>query len=367
MESTLTRNEKIFITIGLTTVVAFLVLFSKLNKRPTDLSHYATSEVINYQMVRAEEGYAGYSLDGREIDDQYQGLKTKKLNQAAQLLKPVAKATVKTVAKPVSVAKASQTNAQVTMTANTNNVNKTNAVASAKSATTATSNDPAIAPYTPPASTQIEPSASAQNDSTTKDKSKAKKSYSQWRQEIFAKASKEAVSDFIAAYRRNELTATEYQAMAQDLLEQSNANLKGLGLMALRSQPSMASLSQLVHAEETTPAPALKAYIDQSYLAYVQPQNVQYLNQALQTQDRKLILKSLSLLSVNIPKIKSGDVSVLLDSRHLRSGESADLTLGSFQQLLPSLNLIGSAQVPEISTLAQQVVSLIKSTKVAGL
>lgn len=367
MESTLTRNEKVFITIGLSIVVAFLVTFSKLNKKPTDLSQYATSEAINYQMVRAEEGFSGYSLDGREIDDQYQGLKSKKINQTAKLLKPVSKLPTKAAVKAIAAGnKATQQNATVTATsAKPNNLNATSAQAVAKSTSANSPNEQSLAPQSQPTAQNTDPAAAAQNDSA-KAKAKVKKTYAEWRQEIFAKASKEAVTDFIAAYRRNELTETEYQAMAQELIEQPDANLKGLGLMALRSQPSMASLSQLVRVAETAAAP-LQTYIDQAFLAYVQPQNVQYLNQALQTQDRKLILKSLSLLSVNIPKIKSGDASILTDSRHLRGNETTDVTLGSFQQLLPSLNLIGSAQVPEISPLAVQVAALIKTAQVAGM
>lgn len=368
MESTLTRNEKVFITMGLIFVVAFLVVFSKLNKKPTDLSHYATADAINYQMVRAEEGFAGYSLDGREVDERYEGLQTKKNTPAAKLLKPIAKSVAKPVVKSAAQNKkpnATQQNPTITTTVAV--AAKLNSLKNKPEIKMAASNsvNPNVLVLNSNNIAANETAKPAQNEAAA-NKSKSKKTYAQWRQEIFGKASKDAVNDFITAYRRNEVTVTEYQAMAQDLSEQSDANLKGLGIMALRSQPSMESLSQLIRVQETSVAP-FQAYIEQAYLAYVQPQNVQYLNQALQTQNRKLILKSLSLLSVNIPKIKSGDVSALVDSRHLRATDSNDLTLLAFKQLLPSLDLIGSAQVPEISPLAAQVATMIKSTEVAGL
>ena len=370
METALTRNEKIFITVAAITVVGFLVAFSKIKHGSKNLSRYETSEVINYQMARAEQEFSGYSLDGREIEDQYFGVKAKLKNQVASVkLNPKALIKNTKIVAQNSTLKNSQTS-------NTNQ-DKFSTVATIKSEPIIKSSNVKvgtdlsqqkihlnIAASTPSSSPDV--GNENKNEATDK-KNKEKKSYAIWRQEIFAKPTKEILAAFITAFRQNEVTTTEFQAMSQDLLEQSDSNLKGLGLMALRSQPSLASLSQLVHAQDQIPA-SLQTYIDQAYLAYMQTQNLGYLNQALQTQDKKLILVSLSLLNANIPKIKNGDLSSLVDARHLRDVEvTSASSVNSFKRLLPSLEQIAAAQEPELSSLANQVSTLIQTTQVAGL
>ncbi len=361
MESSLTRNEKIFMILGSATIICFLVVFSKLNNKPKDLSQYETAEAINYQMVRAEEGYSGYSLDGREIDETYQGIKGK--NPAKTLaVKPVAKtpAKVAPVNKPIVAAVAVKSPTPVLAFTSQKTTERTVAKKEAKP-------DIQNSETTTPTNSMAEQDANETKKENPADKKeKPKKSFSQWRQELFAKPTKETMTEFINAFRNKELTNAEFQLIAQDLLDQNDPNIKGLGLMALRAQPSMTSLSQLVHSEEQLPV-TLQAYVQQAYLAYVQPQNIQYLNQALRSQDKAVVLKSLILLSVNLPKIKSGDVAGLVDSRHLREPGAATPSVDIYRALLPSLVALSSVQVAEISPLAQQVATLIQSSQVAGL
>ena len=365
MESILTRNEKIFITIGVLTITSFLLAFNHLSHRPKSLSEHPAAEVINYKMARAEEGYSGYSLDGRDIEDQYQGIKAKndikKVVAIPTLTKgkgkpgPAATKTPPTKTKSVAAAQSEKTKPASIYNSHSQNQSKSE---------NPISNAPQLN------SNSVGYKASADTAETKADnrdsKGKTKKSFSQWRQEIFSNPTKETLAAFISAFRQKDLTLTEFQSMAQDLMDQEDMNLKGLGLMALRAQPSLASLSQLAHVRDQLPA-VLQAYIDQAYLAYVQPQNVQYLNQALQTQDKKIIVTALNLLSTNIPKIKNGDLAGFVDPRHLRETDTTPLSLTSFQFLLPTLAQISSAQDPVISPLAAQVSSLIETTRVAGL
>ena len=374
METTLTRNEKIFIAMGTLAVVSFLVAFSKVNRIPKNQSQYETSEVINYRMARAEQGFSGYSLDGREIEDQYFGIKAKVKIQipAAKLNTKALSKKNKQVAQNQAVKNSPAVNAvqEKSKTTAVSNSEFSNKAQSAKTASSVQQHNSQVNTNnnsSPPSTDAGNEARNEARNETTDKKTKEKKSYATWRQEIFAKPTKETLTAFITAYRQNEVTATEFQAMSQDLLDQNDLNLKGLGLMALRSQPSLASLSQLVHVQEQVPA-SLQPYIDQAYLSYLQTQNLGYLNQALQTQDKKLILVSLSLLNANISKLKNGDVSAFIDGRHLRDSESvAALSVSGFKRLLPSLAQIGAAQEPELSPLANQVAALIQTTQVAGL
>lgn len=375
MKTSLTRNEKSFMIVTLVVVAAFCGIFKTVNfKVLGSKSKFERTEAINYEMARPEQAYSGYSLDGREIDEQYEAIQAKavKAKKATEVAKAKAKkvdakkqdkkaAVAQAVSKPVVRPLGSASVSPIAKSAANSASEQVSTNSNINSGSNYSNSAAAVAAQDPQ-------SDSSAND----DKSKAKKSFEKWRAEIFATPTKETMTLFINAFRKGDVTATEYQAMAQDLIDQSDSNLKGLGLMALRAQPSLASLSQMVHVEAQLPA-ALQAYVQAAYLSYFQPQNVQYLNQALQTKDKTLVLKSLTLLTTNLPKIKTGDVSAFIDARNRRDAASETLSMNSFRTLIPALTSLASSQEQNLSGIAGQLANLIQanstatSTAVAGL
>ncbi len=367
MELSLTRNEKIFALLGLAVIIAFLVAFTKLTNKPRPVSQFETTEAINYQMERPEEAFAGYSLEGRDIDERFEGLK----KAAILVRKPVvaAKPAVKDgKAKPTVAAK------KVAPVASSKKEIVANKIVSSlpsgvraeakrpESTAVAVDNNRIPQRYEQQNNVAlVEPNLPAKPDI------KNKKSFTQWRADIFAKQNKEVVTAFINAHRAGDISAAEFQAMAQDLIDQEDIKIKGLGLMALRAQPSMASLSQMVHVQAQLPA-ELQSYVEEAYLAYLQPQHVGVFNQVFQSQDKKLVLKSLTILGVNIQKIKSGDVASFIDARQRRDADAPQMSLNSFRSLLPSLTAMSSSPEPGVSQMAAQVAELLQSSaQVAGL
>ncbi|OFZ31574.1 MAG: hypothetical protein A2622_03045 [Bdellovibrionales bacterium RIFCSPHIGHO2_01_FULL_40_29] len=370
MELVLTRNEKLFAIIGLTVIGSFLMAFHQLNSKPRSVSRFESDEAINYQMGRPEEAFAGYSLDGREIDAHYEGYANKKklvnatvkptpVNAKNQKLAPAKKQLpVAAVKKPTAIPPIVKTHKVPSVHSNSDKttlLKKSGDEFVNSVSATAGQNHSAAAP------------APASHDEVdAKPENKQLKTFAQWRSDIFANPTKETLTLFITAFRKNEVSQAEYQAMAQDLVDQDDMNLKGLGLMALRAQPSLASLSQLVHAQETVPT-TLQTYIEQAYLAYLLPQNIAVFNQVFQSRDKKLLLKSLSLLNTNIQKIRNGDTATFADSRQRRDGEASPLSVESFRTLLPSLLRLSAAN-NEISPMANQVAGMIQNPgAVAGL
>ena len=367
MNLSITKNEKLIALVGISLTAAFLVTFSKLNNKPKNLSQFGTNETINYEMARPQEVYADYTLDGREIDSHYEGvegatdsakakaaLKNEKLALAKAAVADAknaksadAKNTVllKSDAVKTLVAKNAQTVAKTEVTAETNVLDlQKNQFQNQQPLNSATTN------------TDLPPVPDV----------KDKKSYAKWRSEIFANPSKEILSLFITAFRKGEVTATEFQAMAQELIEQDDIQIKGLGLMVLRSQPSMASLSQLVFVQEQLP-PALQSYVEQAYAAYLQPQYVFIFGDVFQSKNKKLIVKSLSILSSNLQKIRNGDFTAFADARTRRDVDAPIISVNNFKDLLPSLLRISASQEPEVSGPATQVVGFIQSNVVAGI
>ncbi|MFZ3228604.1 MAG: hypothetical protein WA160_00240 [Pseudobdellovibrio sp.] len=365
METGLTRNEKIYLILAVFVAAVVFLVFKKLNFKSSTSSQYETVEAINYQMVRPEAGYAGYSLEGREIDEHYEALKAKQIAQKKVIEQAKVDAKNKKAAvakvdakKKAAVATAAQTkqaiqNAKIVQAAQMNKYSKTADLNSdnKKSDSFGAAND-------------IRKNSEVDQVVATSDAAQTKKnfkSFAQWRAEIFAKPSQEIMSAFITAFRKNEVSETEYQAMAQDLVDQNDVKFKGLGLMALRAQPSLSSLSQLVHIEAQLPSD-LQAYVQQAYLVYSQPQSVGIMIQVLQTKDKALVVKSLSLLAVNLEKIKVGDVSAFIEARNRREAASEAITLNNYKALLPTLSSLASSGENDVTAVAQKVVTLIQSS-----
>lgn len=368
------NKEKLFIVLTLVIVGFFFSTFMKIglgsglqSKNPISGSG------INYKMAHAEDGYSGFSVSDREIDYQYEALKKKQTEQqkviAGQIqVPPVTKKTdaakktaSKIAAQKVAQAKNEQLKKEILQKALAEHVKQEYEKQKAY--------EYAMASYAAEsARTKLDSTKdSVNNDQESK---KNRKSFSEWRSIIFANPTQETMTKFIEAFRKGEVSLEDYQSMAQDLLDQNSDKLKGLGLMALRANPSLNSLSQMVHVEDSLSA-QLKAYVQQGYNAYLQGQNVTVLNQALKTTDKILIKRTLIILQAGLAKINSGDMMALTQGGRNR-GQGSDvnstLTLGNFKILKGALLVLAANSDPQIASLAQQVSGQIQSTSnIAGL
>ncbi len=383
METNLNRNEKLIALLALGAILIFASIFIHISYRTgPSVSQIDTRSQINYQMARPDEGYSEYSLNGREVELSYAGLTKKEIAPLAQKNKS-AKASVppkadlkKTEAAKkqalaqtqaqarAAQARAAQSAAQARQRAFAESQAKRAQLEEAQRKSNDVAADKAEAPRADGPAAAVQPAQSKNPAETAQTEAKKKKkTFAEWRALIFAQPTQETVNSFVAAYRKGEVTSPEFQALAQDLIDQNDDKLKGLGLYALRSTPSLASFSQMVHVEAEVGA-TYKTYIQQAYLSYLQPQNVGYLNQALMTKDKTLILKSLNLLGVNLQKVTKGDFTAFADPRNGRESGTAtpSVTMSTFSGLIPALNTLGASQDQELAPLAQQIISYIQST-----
>ncbi|MGZ3724884.1 MAG: hypothetical protein ACXWPX_12210 [Pseudobdellovibrio sp.] len=368
MGSQLTKAEKLIAAITVVVILVFIGLFTLVNRHAkSDGVNFAIETGINYKMARPDQAYSEYTLEGRELDQVYEGLpeaeKKALIKRKAELVAKKKEETKKEEAKKKTAATKAkeQAKTQAQQKAKAQEQSKIaqaqqdlmNKRAQATNATSDNSNNSQA--Y----NNNNDNSADAGNDPA---QTKAKKSYADWRAQIFASQSSDAIGQFILAYRKNDVTSTELQAMATDLLDQDDAKLKGLGLMLLRSVPSLASLSQLVHAESTLPA-TYQAYVEQSFIAYFYPQNLSYMNAALQTSDHVLLAKVISLLQTKLEALSKGDQTVFSNGRNSRSNDSGTttITMSSFTTLIPTLTALGATPNSDLSSAAQQLVSLIQT------
>ncbi|MBY0553756.1 hypothetical protein K2P97_04450 [bacterium] len=367
METNLTRTERTIAITAIAAISVFFAMFLKVNNRThSTSSQFETGSAIDYKMARPEEAYSEYTLDGREIDETFEGLPVKevkdKLDKKKQDL--IAKQNAETKKKEelkkkqVQAAKAQAQQQQVAKQA----VEQRNQLAGDRSKSTdsrdAVNSDNS---YTSGQYSNNNTPAAKIEDKNANPEAKNKKTFAEWRALLFANPTSENFALFLAAFRKSEVTGEEYYAMAQDLVEQADTKQKGLGLMALRSVPSLASLSQLVHLS-TAAIGNYQSYVDQTYLSYLAPQNIGYLSQALGTKDKLLVVKTLTLLNVNLTKFSQGDLDALTDPRNRREGEVATFNMASYRSLVPALAQLLTSPDQELSTLAQQVTSVIQSS-----
>lgn len=358
----LNKTEKVIAGVAFSAIAVFVFMFFQISQRSGGkLSpQFENAHSINYKMARPEQVYSEYTLNGRELDQTYEALtpeqkvivKKKQALIAKQKIekkkeelkkKQVAAATAK--AKVMAKARAQAVAADRQARAEKPEYKKFNG-----------QSNPSLGYSNPTYSQQVAPAAEALDKDP---KAVAKKTYSEWRVLLFDKPSTENLALFIAAFRKNEVTMTEYQAMAQDLLDQSDEKLKGFGLQALRSVPSFQSYSQLVHIEGSL-SENLQTYVETSLLAYLQSSNLSFMGQALATSDKVVQLKTLTLLNTNLSKLSEGDASAFSDPRS-RGASTTGVTMVSFRSLLPSLGTIGNSQDQELATLAHNIAHLIIS------
>lgn len=363
METSLTRNEKIIAIIAFTVVAAFFALFMQVNRSSKGSPQFDSSQAIDYRMARPDQTYSEYTLDGRELDETYEGLTKIEDKLAKKKEEMVAKQKAEEKKKKEEAKKKQSLVSRIQQQLE-NAKNKFEQMLQAKEEAKAQDKvkKDAVAQNTYSARGVDAAQAAQDAADTTKDttKDKSKKSYSEWRALLLASPTSENLALFLAAYRKNEVTATEYQAMAQDLLEQTDSKYKALGLMALRAVPSLASLSQLVHLEGLSAE--YQAYVEQAISLYILPQNLQYLNQALLTSDKTLVSKSLNLLNINLPKLIQGDTASFVDPRNSRNSDVGTLSINDYATLVPALTQLAQSGDSDLSGLAQQVAALIQST-----
>lgn len=363
MEMNLTKSEKTIAVITLAVISVFIAMFIQLSRGSKSDPQFATGSAIDYTMARPEQVYSEYTLDGREIDQSFEGAAKSNIEgrldkrKKELIAKKVTETKKKDETKKKQVAQAkAQEQKQKQKIREQALIQKY--AAEKNRDRTDTKNE--VRPNNINNSQNNNNPVAAQNPEV-RSPNKPKKSFTEWRNLIFAAPTTENLTLFIAAFRRSEVTLTEFQAMAQDLVDQSDVKLKALGLMTLRSSPSLSSLSQLAHLQSTSLG-SYQSYVDQSIFAYLQPQNITFLNQALATKDKVLLAKTLNLLSTNLLKFSQGDFVSLVDPRNRREGEVATFSMNSYRTLLPVLNQIGTSTDPEFSALAQQISALIQTS-----
>ncbi len=348
-----TQPDKILISICVAAVVVIVYSLAHFKTTPVKLIKNDVTQV-NYEMAKLQNSENLYSLENREIELDYKALQAKKAAARTETKKSADKSkkvTVPVAQAPVQNAMAQQAAAQ----------RKALAVKRLQAQTL----------------TQLVPETSAptekdsKNTNSTQEQYKAmdntaeidapaidKKSYEQWKSEIFAAQNKESVAKLVTALKKGELTNEDFQKLVSEMIASKDDKMVGLALYALRSAPSYASYVQLVKLQGNVNS-NYAAYVQQSLMAYNQNANLSILKQSLSIKDKQVVMKTLEIIKSGVTSVKSGEVAALVDSRGVRDTAAAQFSLTNYLSFLPLLQQLASSNDQEIVNLANQNITLI--------
>ena len=353
-----TQSDKILMSVCVVASVVVVYAFANFKTTKVKLVKNDASQ-INYEMAKLQNAESLYSLENREVEMDYKALEAKKA-AAKAVAKKVTDKTKKVVAAPTQAAVKTVTPQQAAearrkaLEASKRQMQarammtKPAQETSAKTETESKQNtNVSHEQYTPVDNTL--PTDVPAND---------KKTYAQWRAEIFAAQNKEAIMKLVAALKKGDVTNEEYQKLVSEMVASKDDKMVGLALYALRSAPSYSSYVQLVKLQGNVSA-TYTTYVEQSLMAYNQTANLGFLKQSLSSNDKQVVMKSLEVIKSGVTNIKSGQVSGMSDPRGVRDTATAQFSLTNYLSFLPLLQQLAASTDQEIVVLASQNITLI--------
>ena len=352
-----TQTDKILISVCV--VASLVVVYAIANYRTAKVKLTKNdASQINYEMAKLQNPESLYSLENREIEMNYKALEAKKAAAKAEVKKVADK--TKKVTAPVAQAVAKNVMAQQAAAARRKALEANQKRIQARS----------VAKPTQETSTQTE-TDSKQNTNTAQEQYKPvdstlptdapaadKKSYEQWKTEIFAAQNKEAIMKLVAALKKGDVKTEDFQRLVSEMVASKDDKMVGLALYALRSAPSYSSYVQLVKLQGNVSA-NYTTYVQQSLMAYNQTANLGFLKQSLSSNDKQVVLKTLEIIKSGVTNIKSGEVTGMIDPRNVRDLSSAQLSLTNYLSFIPLLQQLAGSADQEIVVLANQNITLI--------
>jgi hypothetical protein len=169
----------------------------------------------------------------------------------------------------------------------------------------------------------------------------------------------------VSAYKNKEVSENDFYNVVNQLLSSQQESKKGFGLYALRTTPSYQSYAALVKAQANVNS-TYQAYVQDALLSYNQPANLNYLRQALNSTDKKIVLKTIEIVKTGVIDVKNGTTSALVDVRNRRDSEMNVFAVQNYQAFLPQLAQLQQSGDADVNSAAMQLTQTIQSTAVVA-
>jgi hypothetical protein len=351
-----TPSDKILILVCSVAVFVFVFILVSFKGTQVKLSKNETSQ-INYEMAKLQNAENLYSLENREIEMDYKALEAKKVAAQANAKKTNDKTHKVNTAAAQAAAKVA-TSQQAMAAAQRRALLANQKRFQAKLAVESVSNVSTDSDLKQARNVTQDSYKPLENELPIDAPTKNKPSFDQWKSEIFAAQNKEVIIKLVAALKKGDISAEDYQKLVSEMLASKDDKMIGLALYALRSVPSYASYIQLVQLEGQISS-NYAAYLQQSLMAYNQVVNLVYLKQSLLSKNKQVVMKTLEIIKSGIINIKSGEISQSVDPRFVRGADASQFSLKKFNIFLPELQELSRSADQDIILLANQNITLI--------
>lgn len=306
---------------------------------------------VSFEMARPQSDFRNeYSLDGREIDKEFVNPFKKKDSVKSDDKKNQPKLV------PVQKQEVKKQQANNTKKEEKKNGMKVNVVERSKSDGLTPSdydfnnnsrqnNNTALAPNI---------NNAVKKDAKT-DEEKKKKTSADFA-DLISKPTQERVKEFVMAYKNGELSSGDFQVVVTAMLSSENPNSQSMGVYICYSFPNVNTFSMVTlnldHFNEQ-----VKSYANEFLFSFNHQAKIQYLGQALQSNDIKIVTKAGEVIILGLQKVKNGQ-NIVYAGREGRGNNDINSTK-FFAFLLPiaeSLKKSGNQTVASVgNSISQEI------------
>ncbi|MFP5518589.1 MAG: hypothetical protein ACLGGX_01695 [Bdellovibrionia bacterium] len=169
----------------------------------------------------------------------------------------------------------------------------------------------------------------------------------QWRSLMLAQPTESNLAKLIEAYSKKEIEARAFYMIVGDLMTSNKPEVQVLGIKAARAFPSAQSFQILVANEEALLKDNQKE-LEEAFATYAQSSRNGILIMAMQSGDREVIERAITIAMTSYQKAKEQS----------QSGNSdANLILISFARFIPVLQVLSTNEDPQIAQTATGALS----------
>jgi hypothetical protein len=321
------------------------VLFKGINDRNPGFF----SREVSYQMPRpASQLPPDFSLDGREVEYDYNNPFAKKpidpTKKKAEIKKAdVKKPEVKKLAQKKKTDEAKKPEVKVDI------VEADKEKMSESAYPTSQVGKPSV--FAASATAKAPPSKQEKKEKAEQ------RSAEQWRSLLNAQPTRENMDKMIAAYNQGEITSEGYYQVIDDLLKSQKSETQGVAVYGLNKTPSGKSFVVLAQHYESLNAD-VKTTAQQSMMTYSQASRVDALGQALSSGNSKVVFYAFQVLQRGISSGSGTTGGTTASGRGARSGNQGSQGQGNrYTRLIPIIQRLVASQDVQVAELATQVLS----------
>lgn len=177
--------------------------------------------------------------------------------------------------------------------------------------------------------------------------------------DLATKPTQEKVKEFILAFKNGEISSAEFAQVVAAMLDSENPNAQSMAVYISYSFPNVTTFSlvtlSLDHLNEQ-----VKTYANEFLFSFNHQAKIQYLGQALQSNDIKIVTKAGEVIILGLQKVKNGQ-NIVYAGREGRGNNDINSTK-FFAFLLPIAETLKKSQNQTVASVGNALSQEIGAT-----